>query len=90
MTTEDNVHTLKTRMMVSTIRKIDDETAKQQLVEARVNVSGKLDVYENHPNRGFIQRVFTLDIDPSWDNGDPDMLLEYARNNMPSHLTLGG
>jgi len=62
---------------------ITKEEAKMLLKEARINVPGKLDVYQNV--RGMLYRVFTLDVPIKWDNSMPDLIL-YARENIPEEL----
>lgn len=68
---------------------IDKETARNRIVEARINIPGKLDCYEKcNSQQGFIYRLYTLDIPVEWDHYKKD-LLDYARDNMPNNLVFG-
>lgn len=59
--------------------------ARQLIVEARINASGTLDVYQAIGSDR-LNRLFSLSVPLSWNNSNPDRLLKYARDNMPSQL----
>lgn len=74
---------MKTKKVTSRIEITSEEAAKY-ISEARVNVRGKLDVYENCG--GMLYRIYTVDVPVEWDNSDPEMLLDYAIKNMPEEI----
>ena len=74
-------------MPITERMEISDAVARRGIVEARINVPGELDVYEKDPEQSMLYRLFTIPA-PSGIT-DQDELLEYARNNMPEHITFG-
>ncbi len=80
---------IRYRKVVKVVQDIlTEEKAKELIVEAKINFPGELGAYEQHSGtNGYIHRVFTLEIPV--DMLDTDDLLEYARNNMPEHITFG-
>ena len=70
---------------------ISDEEARNLVVKARIITAGILAAYQKNPHNhwGVIQIIFTLEVDESWNNDDPDKLLTYARDHMPDNLVFG-
>jgi hypothetical protein len=85
-----------TRMVRETV-KVSREVAKRYIVEAKLWPHHKpevLDLYCRSSSRGFIERVSTISLPEDfagWDRNAEDFevrLLEYARDHLPSGVTL--
>ena len=84
-----HINQRRTIVVVSDV--ISDEEARNLVVEARIIAAGELAAYEKHGGSasGFVHRMYTLEVDMSWSNDDPDKLLAYARDHMPDNLVFG-
>jgi hypothetical protein len=92
ITTSDQTMTYTKKFYKTVIieNEIDEAEARKCVVEARINVQGKLDAYEKcSTSTGFLSRIFTIDIPTHWDNSGDFDLLEYARDRMPPEIHFG-
>lgn len=79
---------MRTKKVVSVSRiEISSAEAALYIAEARINVPGKLDVYQNI--NGMLHRIYTVDVPVKLNNSDPETLLDYAILNMPEEIYFG-